>query len=443
MNCRASDLASIPTGSRIIMSHIDITRRSVLTLGCLVVLDAWSAHSQPVAQPGASPAEARRSAFDEAWETVRDRFYDRNLHGLDWPAVRSRYQPLAAFADSGEQLAVVINTMLAELRTSHTQYYTAEDTAYYQLADIFIGTLRRRGLQRIFPSGEVTYPGIGLFTNTDDRGRTVVTGVVEDTPAHQAGLLLGDEILAVDGLPFRPVASFRGNVGVPVTLSIRRDPGGPSMALSVTPAAIHPNAMFLRGLQASARVVATANGARVGYVHVWSYAGGVYQRALEDLIADGPLRDADALVWDLRDGWGGAEPQYLDLFNPNAPTMQVTDRSGHIRIEGVKWRKPVVMLVNGGTRSGKEVLAYGFKRYRIGEIIGTPTAGAVLAASVFPMGNGDLLLLAVADVTVDGQRLEGVGVTPTIEVPFDPVYAAGRDPQLERAVQVLSGRIKG
>ena len=58
------------------------------------------------------------------------------------------------------------------------------------------------------------------------------------------------------------------------------------------------------------------------------------------------------------------------------------------------------------------------------------------------MDNGDLLLLAVADVTVDGQRLEGVGVRPTIKVPFDPVYAAGRDTQLG-AVQVLSKRIKG
>ena len=89
------------------------------------------------------------------------------------------------------------------------------------------------------------------------------------------------------------------------------------------------------------------------------------------------------------------------------------------------------------------MLAYGFKQYHLGEIIGTQTAGAVLAASAFLMDNGDLLLLAVADVTIDGQRLEGVGVSPTIEVPFDPIYAAGRDPQLDRAVQVLSERIKG
>jgi carboxyl-terminal processing protease len=416
-----------------------ITRRNVLTLGSLAALGAWPAYSQP----DASPVEARRTSFDEVWETVRDRFYDRDLHGLDWLAVRRRYQPLADSAHSREQLAVVINAMLAELGTSHTQLYTPEDTAYYQLADIFIDSLRRRGLDRIFPSGEIGYSGIGAFTNEDDQRRTVVTGVVEDTPAHQAGLLIGDEILAADDLPFRPVTSFRDKVGVPVTLSIRRDPGGPPMTLSVTPAAIHPNAMFLRGLQASGRVVTTANGVRVGYVHVWSYAGGVYQRALEDQIVDGPLRDADALVWDLRDGWGGAKPQYLDLFNPNAPTTQMTDRSGHITIEDVKWRKPVAMLVNRGTRSGKEVLAYGFKQYHLGEIIGTQTAGAVLAASAFLMDNGDLLLLAVADVTIDGQRLEGVGVRPTIEVPFDPIYAAGRDPQLDRAVQVLSERIKG
>ena len=96
------------------------------------------------------------------------------------------------------------------------------------------------------------------------------------------------------------------------------------------------------------------------------------------------------------------------------------------------------MLVNGGTRSGKEVLAYGFKKYGIGEVIGTPTARAVLASSAFLMGNGDLLLLAVDDVLVDGQRLEGVGVAPTIEISFDDRYSAGKDPQLDRAVQVLA-----
>jgi len=192
--------------------------------------------------------------------------------------------------------------------------------------------------------------------------------------------------------------------------------------------------MFLEGMRASARVL-QANGRRIGYVHVWSYAGYAYQEALERLLSEGILRDADALIWDLRDGWGGAVPEYLDLFNPRAPTMRVTDRSGGHEFENVKWRKPVAMLVNGGTRSGKEVLAYGFKKYQLGEVIGTQTEGAVLAATAFLVGQG-LLLLAVDDVQVDGERLEGVGVAPTIEV--QPASGGGDDPQLNRAVALLS-----
>ena len=174
-------------------------------------------------------------------------------------------------------------------------------------------------------------------------------------------------------------------------------------------------------------------------MHVWSYASRRYQSALEDLISEGALKDADALVWDLRGGWGGAQPQYLDLFNPRAPTMQVKDRNGETGLVDVKWRKPVAMLINQGTRSGKEVLAYGFKEYRLGELIGQRTEGAVLAATAFLIGDDGLLLLAVEDVLVDGKRLEGVGVEPTIEVAFDSRYAAGADPQLDRAVQVLAG----
>jgi carboxyl-terminal processing protease len=417
---------------------MEATRRDVLALAAAAALGARPASAQTAGQSDGVAAGPNQAAFDQVWELVRDRFYDPRLHGLDWQAMRVRYRPEVASARNREETAVVINAMLAELGASHTHYYTPEEPAYYQLADIFAGALERRGWGRVFPRDEVTYPGTGTFTQADDQGRVFIAGVVEGAPAHQAGLLLGDEILSADGGLFRPVESFRGKVGVPVSLSIRRTSGGAPMAISVTPADLHPNAMFLRGLQASARVIGAGANARIGYVHVWSYASRRVQSALEDLIADGPLRDADALIWDLRDGWGGAQPEYLDLFNPRAPTMQVKSRDGETGLVDVKWRKPVAMLINGGTRSGKEVLAYGFKEYRLGELIGNRTEGAVLAATAFLIGDDGLLLLAVEDVLVDGRRLEGVGVAPTIEVAFDPRYAAGTDPQLERAVQVLS-----
>lgn len=390
--------------------------------------DAGTPAASHVASPGVV-------AFEEVWRTVRDRFYDPHLHGLEWAAVRERYLPDAARATSGDALASIINRMLSELLASHTRYYTPDEPEYYQLADIFAGALRRRGLERAFPGGRISYPGIGIFSRTDMQGRSFVSGVIEGTPAHQAGLLADDEIISADGAPFQPVGSFRNKIGKQVVLALRR--AGSIMQAPVTPVDIEPNQMFLDGMEASAHVV-RANGRRIGYVHVWSYAGYAYQRALEYFIADGPLKDADALIWDLRDGWGGALPEYLDLFNARAPTMQVTDRNGVSEFDDVKWRKPVAMLVNGGTRSGKEVLAYGFKKYRLGEVIGTRTEGAVLAATAFLIGDG-LLLLAVDDVLVDGVRLEGVGVTPTIEVQAGPADAGRADPQLDRAVTVLSG----
>ena len=414
------------------------TRREILALAAIGALGTRPASAQNGSESDEAPAASNQADFNQVWELVRDRFYDPHLNGLDWEEQRVRFRPDAASARSREDAAVVINAMLAKLGASHTHYYTPEDPAYYQLADIFVGALEHRGLESVFPRGEVSYPGIGVFTEADNQGRTFVTGVIEGAPAHTAGVLLGDEIVSADNGPFRPVGSFRGKVGSPVSLEIRRASGAAPIAISVSPADLRPNEMFLRGLKESARVIATDK-AKIGYVHVWSYASHRMQSALEDLMSDGALKDADALVWDLRGGWGGAQPQYLDLFNPRAPTMQIKGRNGEIGIVDIKWRKPVAALINEGTRSGKEVLAYGFKEYRLGELVGHRTEGAVLAATAFLIGDDGLLLLAVEDVLVDGQRLEGVGVTPTIEVPFDLRYAAGGDPQLDRAVQVLAG----
>ena len=110
-----------------------------------------------------------------------------------------------------------------------------------------------------------------MFTEADNRGRTFVTGVIEGAPAHGAGVLTGDEIVSAENRPFRPVGSFRGKVGSPVSLEIRRASGAAPIAISVSPADLHPNEMFLRGLKESARLIVTDK-ARIGYVHVWSYA---------------------------------------------------------------------------------------------------------------------------------------------------------------------------
>jgi carboxyl-terminal processing protease len=425
-------------GLRTGSSNVQIVGIFIVTLGLLVVPAVGAPVLAEVPHSDRSDAP-KAEVFDEAARLVRLNFYDRDLKGKDWDAVSERYRQRYLASKTPKERSVAINALLAELDASHMIHATPDEPAYYQLADIFSHGIRR-DLGKHFPNG-ISYPGIGVFTR-EIGGKTFVTGVLAGLAGAKAGLLVGDELLTVDGAPFEPVAPFRDKVADDVTMTIRRERDGPVSVLAIRPESIEPGKAFRSAMRDSARIL-EANGKRLAYIHVWSYAGQDFQDILAEELSTGKLKDADALIWDLRDGWGGASPRYLDLFNTRAPDMTFTDREGTTSFAAFKWRKPVAVLVNGGTRSGKEVLTYGFKKYGLGEVIGTRTAGALLAGRGFLLSDGSFLMVAVNDVAVDGERLEGKGVAPTIEVPFEIPYAAGRDPQLEKAIEVLSEDRRG
>jgi carboxyl-terminal processing protease len=410
-----------------------MVRRSIALIVLLVI--GFAAPAGAEVAPHQKPDIA---VFDQVWRLVDQHFYDRDFRGHDWKALRDRYRPLAEAAPDDDAQAKVISDMLAELGASHTARYRQNDPAYYQLADIFSGSLRRE-LRELYPNG-VRYPGIGLFTRQID-GKLFVSGTIAGLPADKAGVLVGDEIVDLDGKPFEAVDSFKGKAGQTMTMHVRRAAGGDILPIALQPVWIEPADDFESAMSDGARII-ESGGRKIGYVRIWSYAGDRYQDKLEEILS-GKLADADALIWDLRDGLGGAQPYYLDIFSKLGPTMELTERGGDHEFVNVKWRKPVALLINGGSRSGKEVLAYGFKKYHVGEVIGTRTAGALLAGRAYLLNDDSLLLLAVADVAVDGERLERVGVAPTIEVPFPLEYAAGKDPQIDKAVEVLTRQIGG
>src|SRR5439155_4340977 len=129
------------------------------------------------------------------------------------------------------EMPVLINRMLGELGASHTAYLTPSEPAYYDLADIFRGALHRE-LPRFFPNGEVSYAGIGVFTQRIG-GKVFVSGLLANFPAAQAGLRTGDEIVAAEGAAFDPIASFAGKAGERVTLTIRRSADGATEDIAV------------------------------------------------------------------------------------------------------------------------------------------------------------------------------------------------------------------
>lgn len=371
--------------------------------------------------------------FEQTWQTVKDNFYDSKFNGVDWQATRRKYQPLAAKAQSRAALSEVINQMLAELKTSHTRFYTQDEPAYYQLAGIFKSSIQTK-LKSFLPNG-IEYTGIGVFTR-EANSKTFIRAILDNSPAAKAGLKVGDQVLSVDNQPFRPIQSFENKMGQTVQMQIQRTANPATVqTIVVTPQKLDPSRMFLDAMKASAEVI-ERNGQKIGYIHVWSYADPIYQEQLAQELTYDRLKNTDALIWDLREGWGGASPNYLGLFTAAVPAVTLIDREGDRRQLDGRWTKPVVMLVNQGSRSGKEILAYGFRKYRVGAIVGSETAGAVVAGRAFVMKDGSLLYLAVADVLVDGDRLEGKGIKPDVEVPFTAEYTQGADPQKERAIQV-------
>lgn len=398
----------------------------------------------PQAPPAKTRDTDRDQIFDAVWRSVRDEFHDAKLHGLDWNAVREEFRPAAVSAANDVAFAAVINRMLARLETSHTYYFTPQDPRYFQILGIFgsspVFADQVRAIAEFRGQTEIAYDGIGIDTLETPDG-IFVTGVFEGLPANEAGVLVGDELLGVDGAPFRAVESFAGKAGQELTLTIRRHRGGPPQDLRITPRSLVADHLFADAMANSMRVI-EAQGHKLAYVHAWSYAGQQYQDLLTDALLSGKLAEAQGLILDLRDGWGGASPEYLNLFNNRLPVMTMTARDGTRTHFPTTWDKPVALIINGNVRSGKEVFTLGFKQWERGPVIGTRTAGAVVAGSPRFMPDHSILYLAVGDVHVDGRRLEGIGVEPTETVERPIPYAAGADPQRDAAIAALLNLLK-
>jgi carboxyl-terminal processing protease len=146
--------------------------------------------------------------------------------------------------------------------------------------------------------------------------------------------------------------------------------------------------------------------------------------------------ETEGIIIDIRDGVGGDFGyEFISPFlqyGLGEITVESTGRQQTFK-STAGCNKPVVVLINGGSRSGKETLAYLFKKTGRGILVGERTAGYVVGGQKKDISSDSFLYYGAFKMIVDGKNLEGVGIEPDIEVPFDIRFAAGRDIQLERA----------
>lgn len=382
--------------------------------------------------------EAHVERLKEVWTLASDNFVDPGMNGVDWQSSLAEFSQAAEKATTDSEFSSIVNKMLSELKTSHTVYYTSEDTKYYQLAGIFWPFLGEK-LGPFMINNEPNYVGIGLFSRVHEE-RVFIEGVLEGFPAELAGLNVGDEIISVDGNSFRPISSFVGKDAEQVRLSIRRSADSEPIDITVVPTLIDPRTMFLDAMKNSVEII-EQNEMKVGYIRIWCYAGSVYPDQLENELGT-RLKSADAVVLDLRNGYGGFGPAALRAFFMPQIEYEWRSRRGSPTLSYEAWTKPVCLLVDETTSSGKEMQTYYFKKFARGPVVGARTAGKVVAGKPFVLSDGSLLYLAVSEGTIDGVNLEGNGVQPDLVVPFDLEYANGSDPQKERAIRACLEEIE-
>ncbi len=377
------------------------------------------------------PVAEWHQIFNDVWRFDRDYFYDPNMHGVDWPAMRKSYGALLDQAVTRSDVNFVIDNLIAELSSSHT--YNGGGS------DLDVGLRRGVGLLGVDWSLE----------NGAYRIKRIIRGAPWDaayarSPLDVPGVDVhaGDYVLAVNGIPMDtaadPWAAFEGLDDRTVSLTVNARPtmqGARQVIVhTMSDETQLRNYAWVEGNRA---LVDSLSHGRVGYVYVPS-TGADGQEYLERQVM--AQYDKDGLVVDERFNSGGQIPdRFIELLDRPALSFWAVR-------DGQDWRwppyghfGPEVMLINGWSGSGGDAFPYYFREAGLGPLIGERTWGGLIGISGVPG------LIDGGAVTVPTFRLynpkgewfpEGHGVEPDIKVVDDPtLMAKGSDPQLDAGVQ--------
>jgi len=378
------------------------------------------------------PAEEWEQIFDEVWRRFRDFFYVENMHGYDWEALRRQYRPLLAHVAHRSDLNYVIGEMVAELSVSHA-YIAGGD---WETPD----------------RPEVALPG-GVFELDRDVGRYQIARIFEghnEEPRYRAPLTEvgvdareGDYVLAIDGEELvgadNPYRVLRHRADRPVRLTLNTQPTfDGAREVTFNPLTAERSLRYLAEVETNRRKVTELTDGRVGYLHIPDMGAEGIQEFIKWYY--GQIRK-EGLVIDVRGNGGGNVSQMLIerlrrtvLGTRFARTYDTPDTYPATTFHG-----HLVCILDEDSASDGDIFPYQFREAGLGPLIGKRSWGGVIGITNHGqlVDGGSVNVPQFGTNGVDGSWVvENVGVEPDIEVENDPMSViAGRDPQLERAVE--------
>jgi tricorn protease len=368
--------------------------------------------------------------FNETWRQQRDNFYDPDMHGADWQAVYEKYSPLLAYVSHRNDLGYLIATAAGELSVGHS-YLTGtgdvpqDDPVPVGLlgADFAIENGRYR-IRRIY-TGENWNPDL-------------------HAPLSAPGIQVeeGDYLLEVNGQSLVPPANlyraFEGTAGRQTLIRVNDRPTHDgSRILTVVPIRSEAGLRARAWIENNRRIVDRLSDGRLAYVWLPNTAGGGYTSFTRYYYAQQHKQGA---IIDERYNQGGMVADYLVNEMDRRLMGYFARRSGKVTTSPMAGiYGPKVMIVNESAGSGGDALPYYFKQRGIGPVVGTRTWGGLVGTLGLPatIDGGGITAPDLAFYDLDGRwAVENEGVAPDIVVENTAAAViAGRDPQLERAVQ--------
>lgn len=372
--------------------------------------------------------------FDDGWRTMKYRFYDPQMHGMDWDAARAKYRPLVDFVGDRQEVLNLINEMIGELNASHTGAAPPPRGA---------------------GAGGVSTGNLGIELEPDTAaGRYRVTYVYEDGPADKdwVRVKVGDYLLAINGKPVKSGEDYwellnnRLNRKVDVTFNSKpADDGAWHTRIEAISTNAYSQLRYERWVKERRKKVDELSGGRIGYLHIQAMNEPSLRRFEKEIRE---FRNKEALVIDQRwNGGGNIEQELLailvqrqyEIWQPRGTEATGRPFAGFFG--------PKVVLQNWRSASNAEMFPAGFRALGLGKVIGTPTMGAVIGTGSYSLIDGSTVRTpGVGVFLADAKRtnMENYGVQPDLLVDNKPEdNLAGRDRQLEAAVEELMKQLNG
>jgi tricorn protease len=371
-------------------------------------------------------AETRKAAFAQFWTLTKKRFFDLDMNGVDWDAVRGKYESfLPSVADSGD-LAELLSEMEGELNASHTgSWFRSPPPLGERTASLGLYYDER-------------YPGPGM------KVAAVIAGGPFD--AADTALRPGDLLRQIDGedIPdeggVRRILTGRANQLVAVTAE---HPDGSRFTEKRAPVTLAREwQLALQRWKKRKRDETLAKSCgHLGYVHLAAMDARSYRDTFSEIF--GRFGDADGLVVDIRYNSGGnLHNHLLTLLSGAAYLTFSPPRGGPDQIEPRdRWTKPSVVIMNAASYSDGSIFPHVYRDLKLGPLVGDPVAGTGTATW---WAESNLIpglyygMPQVPALELGGKRFENDEIAPDIAVASDPTaWDKGEDPQLDAAIKAL------